>query len=248
LSGITVANASTYIASAAITNAQIGNLDAGKINAGYISAARIAANTINTNMIAADAITADKIVAGAITAGKLSVDSIVATNITADAITTAKINGSAVGTTEIANFAVTNIWTQSTGALNLTPNTTSLQSVCNITQTTTNQGDLIITAGVGLEMYVGEYDDFYITAYLRQGSTNLKVAKVFSRNRVDIHDSNQATVVTSLFIEHTITSPSGSNAYRLYLALTPLTGSNSTTYPTTFKRNWGSMKLQQVKK
>lgn len=238
LSGITVANASTYIESAAITNAQIGSLDAGKINAGYISAARIAANTISTNMIAADAITAEK----------LAVNSIVADNITVNAITTAKINGSAVGTTEIANFAVTNIWTADFGAVTLTPNTTSLQSVCNITQTTTNQGDLIITVGVGIEMHVGEYDDFYITAYLKQGSTTLKTAKVFSRNRVDIHDSNQADVVTSLFIEHTITSPSGSNAYVLYLALTPITTSNSTQYPTSFQRNWGSIKLQQVKK
>jgi hypothetical protein len=238
LSGITVLNASTYIESAAITNAQIGNLDAGKINTGYISAARIDANTISTNMIAADAITAEK----------LAVDSIVANNITTNAITTDKINGSAVGTTEIANFAVTNIWTADFGAVTLTPNTTSLQSVCSLTQTTTNQGDLIITVGVGIEMHVGEYDDFYITAYLKQGSTTLKTAKVFSRNRVDIHDSNQADVVTSLFIEHTITSPSGSNAYALYLALTPITTSNSTQYPTSFQRNWGSIKLQQVKK
>ena len=98
LNGITVANASTYIESAAIKNAQIGTLDAAKINTGSLNAARIAANTIVASHIAADQITAAKMAANSITAGNAAIQNA--------AITSAKIGNLQVTSAQIANLTV----------------------------------------------------------------------------------------------------------------------------------------------
>ena len=240
LSQITVSNASTYIASAAIVDAQIGNLSAVKITTGSLSAARIAANTIVGNHIAAGTIIADKMAANSITAANGAI-----ANLT-------------VGTLQMANYAVTRQWSASVGVVNLAETNNTYQTIVGVAADTTGDGTLTITAGCGIDCFVYEYDDFYITAYLyaNNGSTLLKTAKVYSFNRVDIHsenpNANKGWFTSSIFLEHNMAGVnySASNQIRLYLRLTRV-GSTSAhgqdALPNVFQTNWASIKVLEQK-
>jgi len=235
LSQITVSNASTYIASAAIVDAQVGNLSAVKITTGSLSAARIAANTIVGNHIAAGTIVADKMAANSITAANGAIANL------------------AVGTLKIANFAVSKQWSATQGVVNRTPTSGSLQNIIGVGTGTTGEGTITLTAGVGMEFYTYEYDDYYVTAYLyaNNGATLLKTAKVFSWNRQDIHDSNYGYLVSSVFLEHHMTSAvyAASAQFRLYLKITQVTSNShgQASQPSTFKTNWASIKVLEQK-
>ena len=153
LSGITVANASTYIASAAITNAQIGNLDASKITTGTLAAGRIDANSITADLINVDHIAANSIT---LANGALATGS--------------------VATAKVVDNAITEIKTSYTASVTL-PTSKAMTQTNTVTFSAVDDFDSIVLMWTA-QMTTGTGNKEKIEAQFQKGTTTGNQAQV----------------------------------------------------------------------
>lgn len=148
IDSITVANAGTYIASAAITEAMIGTLSAAKITTGTLAAGRI-----NAASLAADLITVDHLAANSITLAN-------------NALATG-----AVATAKVADNAITEIKTSYTASATL-PTSKAMTQTNTITFSSVDDFDSIVLMYSG-QMTTGTGNKEKIEAQFQKAGTQV---------------------------------------------------------------------------
>lgn len=92
-------------------------IDGSSIKAASVNADRIQAGTITATQVAAHTLTAAEIAAGTITATEIAANTITAAQIAANTITAAKIAAGTITATEIVAAGISNLYTNSAGAV-----------------------------------------------------------------------------------------------------------------------------------